>query len=65
MSERDENIRGKKFETNIALFVNISIFKIILCLLNERQIKEDWTLEWTLFGDFSKLETTRNIKIWL
>ena len=25
--------------------------------------KEDWTLEWTLFGDFSKLETRRNIKI--
>ena len=26
--------------------------------------KEDWTLEWTLLGDFSKLETRRNIKKW-
>ena len=45
-------------------YLGVSLFDSIFLFNGVDLVKEDWTLEWTLEGDFFKSETRRNIKKW-
>ena len=61
-----KNVARSESRERSLFWIALSMAHYTICVKVEKvcQFKEDWTLEWTLFCDFSKLETRRNIKKW-